>query len=390
MKKLIYAIPFIVLLAVVSGFFALYQFDPNSDASPTITSESWHNEMQSDTIRPAGFPYPTQWNFNCATVPNLNAGTVGAMLLFGKYYMNRWNLTQTYILPNTGPNGGPSTTGMQTVTYTGSIRDLTTDGRYLYGGKASTLLYKMDTNMSLITQFPLSGNIRAITWDPNRKAFWYCDFAGNISCRDTANVSKGNITTTLAAKYGLGFDSTAGAGDSAFIYVWDQGTGTACNLVRYYVTPATPLLLNTWVFNLVGGLGIAGGAEVVADPFTTPARMMLLLNYQNYAVVGYKIRDVLVGLGNTNEAVRDFKLNQNYPNPFNPKTTITFVLTNAGPISLEVFNTVGEKVATLFNGYTQAGDHKYIFDATDLSSGVYYYTITAGDYKATKKMVLVK
>jgi hypothetical protein len=71
---------------------------------------------------------------------------------------------------------------------------------------------------------------------------------------------------------------------------------------------------------------------------------MLLLNYQNFALVGYKIRDVVVGLGNTNEAVRDYKLNQNYPNPFNPKTTITFVLTNAGPISLEVFNTIGEKV----------------------------------------------
>ena len=390
MKKVIYAIPFIVLLAVVTGFFAFYQADPNSDASPTVLSESWQNEMQSDTNRPVGFPYPTQWNFNCATVPNLNAGTVGAMLLYNQYYMNRWNLTDCYILPNTGPNGGPSTTGIRTVPYTGQIRDLTTDGRYLYGGKASSILYKMDTNMTLVTQFSLTGVIRAVTWDPNRKAFWFSDFGGNISCRDTANVLKGTITTTLAAKYGLGFDSTSSA-DSAFVFVWDQGTGTVCNVVRYYITPATPIQLNNWAFTLTGpSIGIAGGAEVVVDPSTVPPRLMLLLNYQNFAVVGYKIKDVLVGLGNNNEAVRDYKLNQNYPNPFNPKTTISFVLTNAGPIKLEVFNTIGEKVATLFNGYTQAGDHKYVFDASDLSSGVYYYTITAGDYKATKKMVLVK
>jgi hypothetical protein len=117
---------------------------------------------------------------------------------------------------------------------------------------------------------------------------------------------------------------------------------------------------------------------------------MLLLDYQNVALVGYKIKDVVVGLINNSEVVRDFKLNQNYPNPFNPKTNISFVLTNAGVISLDVFNTLGEKVATVFNGYTQAGDHKYVFDASNLSSGVYYYTITSGDYRATRKMVLVK
>jgi hypothetical protein len=388
MRKTIYLLPFIALLAAFSLYFSFYQFDPNADVSPSIVSENGIGENQSDTIRPVNFPYPTQWNFFQNNIPNLNAGTVGAMLLFNQYYMNRWNLTDCYILPNTGPNGGPSTTGMRTVTYTGAIRDLTTDGRYLYGGKASTILYKMDTNMALVNQFSLTGNIRAITYDPNRKAFWYCDFAGAISCRDTANVSKGTISTTLAAKYGLGFDSTS-AQDSAFVFVWDQGTGTINNLARYYVTPASPVLVNTWTFTVVLG-GIAGGAEIVIDPSTNPARLMLLLDYQNVAVVGYKMKDVIVALGNNHEAVRDFKLNQNYPNPFNPKTTITFVLTNAGPIELAVFNTVGEKVATLFNGYTQAGDHKYVFDATDLSSGVYYYTITAGDYKATKKMILVK
>ena len=170
--------------------FSVSQGDPNADKSPTLNSEYGNSEMQSDTNRPAGFPYPTQWNFYCANIPNINAGTVGAIMLFGQYYMNRWNSTGAYILPNTGANFGPSTVGMRTVTYTGQIRDMCTDGRYLYGGKASSILYKMDTNLAIVSQFSLTGAIRAIAYDYSRFAFWFCNFAGTVTCRDTANTLK--------------------------------------------------------------------------------------------------------------------------------------------------------------------------------------------------------
>lgn len=383
MKKLKFILILLPVLVLIFGFLKVSQIDPNSDIAPV-------NGEKDDSIPPAGFPYPTQWNFNYASVPNMNTGSVGAMYLMGKYYFNRWQAPdETYILDNTGPNGGPSLASKRTVPYTGQIRDLTTDGRYLYGGKASNILYKMDTNMTIITQDTLTGVIRAVAWDPNRNAFWYSDYSGSISCRNTANELKGTITNALTGKYGLGFDSTSSP-DSAFIYVWCQGVGnTTNNLVRYYISGPAPVQLNNWVFVLTGfQVGLAGGAEAVMYP--NPSRMMLLLNFQNFALVGYKLRDVITVLEKQSQSVRDFSLSQNYPNPFNPATTITYTLSKANHVKLAVYDASGTLVKNLVDNFQWAGEHRYLFDAGELSSGVYFYRISVGDFTSTKKMLMIK
>lgn len=83
-------------------------------------------------------------------------------------------------------------------------------------------------------------------------------------------------------------------------------------------------------------------------------------------------------------------LNQNYPNPFNPATIITYSLKQASEITLEVFNIQGQKVATLFEGRQQAGDHEAQFDASNLSSGVYIYRLQTASQVLTRQMVLIK
>jgi hypothetical protein len=387
LRKLKFVLTYFPILFLLFGFLEVSQVDPNADIAPAMGSR------EADTIRPGGFPYITIWNFNYANVPNMNTGTVGAMYLKGKYYFNRWQAPDvTYILDSTGVNGGPSLSSMRTVSYTGRIRDLTTDGRYLYGGKATdvpNILYKMDTNMTLITQFTLTGVIRAVAWDPNRKAFWYSDYSGSIYCRDTNNVLKGTITNSLTGKYGLGFDSTSSP-DSAFIYVWCQGaSNTTNNLVRYYFSGSGPVQLNNWVFTLTGfQVGLAGGAEAIKYP--NPPRMMLLLNYQNFALVGYSIRNIINLLEIQNGVVRDYTLSQNSPNPFNPTTTITYTLSKANHVILAVYDAAGNLVKNLVDNFQWAGEHKLSFDASNLSSGVYFYRISVGDYASTKKMLLVK
>ncbi|RPI13489.1 MAG: T9SS C-terminal target domain-containing protein [Ignavibacteriae bacterium] len=98
-----------------------------------------------------------------------------------------------------------------------------------------------------------------------------------------------------------------------------------------------------------------------------------------------------VGKINGNSKVPDvYKLDQNYPNPFNPTTTISFAIPKAGNVELVVFDVLGRNVATLVNGYTTVGNHSIEFDASSLASGIYFYTITAGDFTATKKMMLIK
>lgn len=86
----------------------------------------------------------------------------------------------------------------------------------------------------------------------------------------------------------------------------------------------------------------------------------------------------------------EFSLDQNYPNPFNPATTITFSLTQKSDVSLKVFNLLGQEVATVVNGVKTAGVHKVNFDASELTSGVYFYTIKSGEFVSTKKMILLK
>jgi len=85
-----------------------------------------------------------------------------------------------------------------------------------------------------------------------------------------------------------------------------------------------------------------------------------------------------------------YELYQNYPNPFNPSTTIKFALPQDSKVNLTVFNVLGEKVAKLINQEMKAGYHQIEFDASHYASGVYLYSITAGKFVETKKMVLMK
>ncbi len=85
-----------------------------------------------------------------------------------------------------------------------------------------------------------------------------------------------------------------------------------------------------------------------------------------------------------------FSLEQNYPNPFNPSTTIKYQVPVNGMVSLKVFNMLGQEVATLVNELQQASGYETSFDASKLSSGIYFYTLRAGNFVETKKMMLLK
>jgi hypothetical protein len=89
--------------------------------------------------------------------------------------------------------------------------------------------------------------------------------------------------------------------------------------------------------------------------------------------------------------VSGYELLANYPNPFNPTTTIEFRTPAAGRVTLEVFNVLGQKVATLMNNeLVAAGKHAVTFDAKNLSSGMYIYRMTANGFVSQRKMMLVK
>jgi hypothetical protein len=95
--------------------------------------------------------------------------------------------------------------------------------------------------------------------------------------------------------------------------------------------------------------------------------------------------------GVAENAPREFALMQNYPNPFNPSTEVKFSVATTGHATLDVYNMLGQKVATLFNGVAEAGKYYGVkFDAAQLASGTYMYRLQSADKSDLKKMMLVR
>ncbi len=87
---------------------------------------------------------------------------------------------------------------------------------------------------------------------------------------------------------------------------------------------------------------------------------------------------------------RVFNLSQNYPNPFNPSTVIKYGIAKTSDVSLKIYNSIGQEVAELVKGQKEPGTYKVQFDAKNLSSGVYFYKLKAGDFISIKKMIVLK
>jgi hypothetical protein len=98
-----------------------------------------------------------------------------------------------------------------------------------------------------------------------------------------------------------------------------------------------------------------------------------------------------VGIDDRSETLPlGFTLEQNFPNPFNPSTTIRFSMKHADHVVLKMFNIAGQEVFTLLDGKSSSGNHTVQFNANDLGSGTYFYSLTVGKQSSVKKMVLIK
>ncbi len=102
------------------------------------------------------------------------------------------------------------------------------------------------------------------------------------------------------------------------------------------------------------------------------------------------IREIVASVRVRNELPRGYALSQNYPNPFNPTTNINFTVGKLSHIELTVYNILGQKVATLVNQQMPAGTYRITWDASNMSSGLYFYTMKVDNYTKTRKMMVIK
>ena len=122
------------------------------------------------------------------------------------------------------------------------------------------------------------------------------------------------------------------------------------------------------------------------------------LNFEKY----YMYREVVlssqttdIGSGNNAGVIDHFELAQNYPNPFNPTTSIQYALPTVSPVTIEIYNILGSKIATLFDGKQQAGSHTITWNGMDkhgnqVASGLYFYKMTTPNFSKTRKMMLMR
>jgi len=153
-----------------------------------------------------------------------------------------------------------------------------------------------------------------------------------------------------------------------------------------------------WTTFYTNTSGKKGTAEI---KFIQKTARYVRLNMLKFATSSYRITEFEVYYGDkltkgatevseTEEIPTEIFLAQNYPNPFNPSTAIEYGLPQSSRVTLKVFNVAGQLVATLFDGYQEAGRHEITFNAARLSSGTYFTVLQAGSFRQVRRIVLMK
>ncbi len=193
--------------------------------------------------------------------------------------------------------------------------------------------------------------------------------------------------------------------DSAYVIRWQTNQGGMARLVLLNVTGPVLTIAdsaqNTGAFHwtVPGTIAAAGGYKV-------SIRSLADTTLVSVTAGSFSIGSVLLSVKAGSGTPQVFALEQNYPNPFNPATEIRYALPQRAAVSLEVFNTLGQQVASLVNETQEAGFHDVRFDATNLASGLYFYRLRAhpaggavlatsaagqaGDFVETKRLLLLR
>ena len=228
----------------------------------------------------------------------------------------------------------------------------------LYGASLGGNLYKIDLasgNLTLIGSTGISG-LSSLAINPVDSQLWATPLGGAIY-----KISKVDGSSTLVGNTGfsqtpsIAFDS-----EGKFFGTTNFSGSKISDLISIDTLTGIGTVIGSTGFSLVSGLVMKGTV-----------------------VVGIKENT-------TSQVPTDYALKQNYPNPFNATTKITYSLPKLSKVSLKIYDIIGNEIITLVDGAKDAGVYDVVFKEANLTSGVYLYKLTAGDFISTKKMILLK
>lgn len=208
----------------------------------------------------------------------------------------------------------------------------------------------------------------------------------------TGAAYNGVTSNTLAMDYNVYFADAIGNGAVAF---W-EGVNFSDSVL--YRTAATPQEQNTRfrsvLFTSAIDLHLSGSSlnDLALRGTPIPGITRDIDGHVRNTLLPSRGADevALVGISNLNLNPDSYSLSQNYPNPFNPSTQINFSILNTAMTSLIVYDVSGKEVAKLISGNLAAGSYSYTFNGNNLTSGVYFYRLTSGQFTETKSMMLIK
>ncbi len=225
---------------------------------------------------------------------------------------------------------------------------------------------------------PGSGNIGGLSLVPGLYKF-----------TSGASITGSDVTLTGSATDVWIFQIAAALNVGSGIKVILAGGAKAANIFWQVGTSATLGTTSVFKGTIMAdqSISLGTGASLEGRALASNAAVTLASNAVN--------RPLVTAVENGGLAPQEFALFQNYPNPFNPSTEIRFSLARASDVRLEIYDIMGRVVATVIQEPMTAGYHKVTWEGKDnagqrVTSGVYFYRITAGEFVATKKMVVVK
>lgn len=267
--------------------------------------------------------------------------------------------------------------------------------------------YSTTVNTSAITTQPegiietsfygFSGSYSTTTQLKSGKGYWVKTSEAGTVYFSSSKASKENIQADMPSEEWPYIVFTDANYKTAKLYL----TSSSVNLDRFEMPPAPPadaadvrFASNRYVesVNSFNNINISGMTYPVtvsvrgADlQFNTPESEYTLKANESFVLNNGGTLSV-----NSVNIPSEFILHQNYPNPFNPETKIKFEIPASSKVNLSVYDLLGQKVTELFSGYMEAGVHEVNFNASNLSSGVYLYKLSAGEFSVTKKMSVLK
>jgi hypothetical protein len=286
---------------------------------------------------------------------------------------------------------------------------------HFWAANFTSNLIEFNRSGTTLHSFPNTLSIYGLAWDNVTEGGpWLWAFSQDgtpatlVSQIDPATGEPTGVTFYAIDHDGAGDDLAGGA---CFTTEWNpsfgvlfclvQGTsgGASADLVQgYEITPYSNWLIVSPTSGTINAGQSANlsitvdftGANIVPDT-TYEAVITITSNAQGAPQIPVSAHVGPVGIDDQTDGLpKAFSLSQNYPNPFNPTTEIEFALPKTSDVKLEVFNLLGQRVATLVDGSVEAGYHSVTWNASQQASGVYYYKIRAGNFTKVQSMTLVK